>query len=309
MNNLEIKYSQFALCREMLETVEVIQKFNQDFVQKFLPVLHKSKKLLITGEGSSRIFPAKHLLYQINSLGIDLFAFTEGCLQAGEYDLKDTAVFGVSNSGKTKELVHLLNKLKTNHHNAFYGITATTESPLEKLALDTHILQCGKENAVAATKSVIEQALVLEALLYAYLGQSLSDLNLLSNYLHQVLTQPVDNKIIEAFAKAPFIYYAGRNDGVAEELTLKTNEITRKKSAFLEGTYALHGIEEIMRENELLVIINPFESEEEKFEQVILKGVGMNVVAISSRPTRFPTIRIPDNRKFSNYLELELDGI
>jgi len=34
------------------------------------------------------------------------------------------------------------------------------------------------------------------------------------------------------------------NNGVAEELALKTNEITRKKSAFLEGTFAVHGIEE-----------------------------------------------------------------
>jgi glucosamine--fructose-6-phosphate aminotransferase (isomerizing) len=29
-------------------------------------------------------------------------------------------------------------------------------------------------------------------------------------------------------ANAGTIYFAGRNDGVAEELTLKTNEITRK---------------------------------------------------------------------------------
>jgi glucosamine--fructose-6-phosphate aminotransferase (isomerizing) len=52
------------------------------------------------------------------------------------------------------------------------------------------------------------------------------------------------------------IYFAGYNDGVAEELTLKTNEITRKKSDFLEGTYAVHGIEEEMDTNDIVFVLN-----------------------------------------------------
>ncbi len=49
------------------------------------------------------------------------------------------------------------------------------------------------------------------------------------------------------------IYFAGRNNGVAEELTLKTNEITHKKSDYLEGTFSVHGIEETMRPEEVVV--------------------------------------------------------
>ena len=53
----------------------------------------------------------------------------------------------------------------------------------------------------------------------------------------------------------PQPYFSGRNNGVAEEITLKTNEITRKKSSYLEGTYAVHGIEEVLGKQDVIRII------------------------------------------------------
>ena len=73
---------------------------------------------------------------------------------------------------------------------------------------------------------------------------------------------------------------------------------------FLEGTYLLHGIEEIMDKNEVVVLVEPFESEEEKIKECLVKGVGMKVISISSRETSFPTIKIPDGGKYHNYVEL-----
>ena len=103
--------------------------------------------------------------------------------------------------------------------------------------------------------------------------------------------------MVEAIAGASVVYWAGRNEGVAEELTLKTNEITRKTADFMEGTYAVHGIEEVMRRDQVVIWIDPYEGSEEKFEEVLVKGVGMKVIAVASRPTRFPTIQIPDARR------------
>ena len=45
---------------------------------------------------------------------------------------------------------------------------------------------------------------------------------------------------------------------MAEELTLKTNEITRKSSDYLEGTYAVHGIEEVMNADEVVIWVEPY---------------------------------------------------
>ena len=100
------------------------------------------------------------------------------------------------------------------------------------------------------------------------------------------------------------IYFAGRNTGVAEELTLKTNEITRKKSDFLEGTYAVHGIEEVMNPDEVVLVVNPFPAECQKFKEVLVDGVGMKVIALSSQETPFPTIRIPQVDGYHAVLEL-----
>ena len=77
------------------------------------------------------------------------------------------------------------------------------------------------------------------------------------------------------------IYFSGRNNGVSEELTLKTNEITRKKSDYLEGTYAVHGIEEIMQPEEVVIVIDPFPAEMEKFKTTLVDGVGMEVIAVA----------------------------
>jgi len=100
------------------------------------------------------------------------------------------------------------------------------------------------------------------------------------------------------------VYFAGRNNGVAEELTLKTNEITRKKSDFLEGTYAVHGIEEVMDANEVMIVVEPFAAEAEKFHQTLVERVGLTIVAISAEETMFPTIRIPHVPGYETILQL-----
>ena len=52
---------------------------------------------------------------------------------------------------------------------------------------------------------------------------------------------------------------------------------------FLEGTYAAHGIEEVMNPDEVLIWVDPFEEEEEKFHEILVRGVGMTAIAIAPR--------------------------
>jgi glucosamine--fructose-6-phosphate aminotransferase (isomerizing) len=111
--------------------------------------------------------------------------------------------------------------------------------------------------------------------------------------VREALTVPIDPALVEKVARAGAIYFAGRNDGVAEELTLKTNEITRKKSDFLEGTYAVHGIEEVMNGDDVVIWVDPYPDAEAKFTDVLANGVGLTVIAIADRETSFPTIRMP----------------
>ncbi|HDQ14124.1 MAG TPA: sugar isomerase [Sediminispirochaeta sp.] len=288
------KYAPYALVKEMYETVDVVANFDPQAGQEAAGKIREAGKLLLTGEGSSRIFPAKNAIRSARRAGLDIRIETEGSRQAAEYDLHDHAVFCASNSGKTKEVVLLARKLKEAGHNRLFALTAAHGSLLEEICDHSYVLGCGPEEAVAATKSVVEQGLFYQAIL-RHLDPALEaiDSRSLAHKIEAALNTPIEPSIVEAAAAAPTIYFAGYNDGVAEELTLKTNEITRKKSDFLEGTYAVHGIEEVMNPADILFLIDPIDDEIEKFQEVLVQGVGLKVVAIADRQTPFPTIIVP----------------
>uniref|UniRef100_A0A7C2P3H8 Glutamine--fructose-6-phosphate aminotransferase [isomerizing] n=1 Tax=Schlesneria paludicola TaxID=360056 RepID=A0A7C2P3H8_9PLAN len=299
-------YSQFGLVRDMLEAADVICTFEPGVVQPLVQPIREAGRLFFTGEGSSRLFPAKAAIAQARRQGWPLVLHTDAGRQAQEYALSDWVVLGMSNSGRTAEVIRLFTALKQAGHQRRYSLTALPQSTLESLSNRGFVLTCGKEGAVAATKSVIEQALFCRALVEAVAGQETLKPRLasLSEMVRQALTMSLDSALIDKLAAAGTIYIAGRNDGVGEELTLKTNEITRKRSDFLEGTYAAHGIEEIMQADDVLLWIEPYAESEQKFHDVLVQGVGMTVVAIASRPTMFPTIPIPDAGDLGGFVQL-----
>ncbi len=304
MNLKEEKYNKYALVREMMETPDIIKSFNPESSDRFAGAVKKSKGLFLTGEGSSRIFPAKRAISTNLKKKSAIPIVTEGCTQAEEYNLRDLVVFAASNSGQTKEVIRLTSLLKSQKHPAVFGMTANQKTKLEEIAAGTHILSCGKENAVAATKSVIEQGLFYDSLLRKVQGEKMEGLKDLASKTEEALTLKVDPAITSIVRNASIIYFAGRNNGVAEELALKTNEITRKKSAYLEGTFAVHGIEEVMDKSEVLIWVEPFQAELEKFNECLVKGVGMNIIAVSTKKTIFPTIIIPDGGQYAEYVQL-----
>lgn len=306
MNPQDPKYAQFALVREMLETPRIVGAFDFQAAADTAKVIRETGKLFLTGEGSSRIFPAKNVMCEALRLGVPLAIATEGARQAHEYDLSQFAVFGASNSGKTKELISLFTQLGKRGHGKLFGLTANSPCMLEDVTARCYTLNCGKEDAVAATKSVVEQGLFYRSLLGAWDKNGVMTVNQKSacQKAQEVLEADLDPALVGKLAKAPCLYFAGRNDGVAEELTLKTNEITHKKSDYLEGTYAVHGIEEIMRGDEVVVVIDPFPAEIEKFKTTLVDGVGMTVIAVSDQETSLPTIRIPRVEGYQTVLQL-----
>ncbi len=299
------KYGQFELVKEMMQTPEIVRQFKLGDVDNVKRAIESTGKLFLTGEGSSRIFPAKNAICTELSHGGFLNIATEGGRQAAEYDLSNFVVFAASNSGSTKEAISLLNQLTEAGNTKIFGLTAREETTLARFAAQTFVLKCGWEQAVAATKSVAEQALFYQELLAQLRGATLGDkLGALADAIEAALTGEIDSAITQSIADAGTIYFAGKNDGVAEELTLKTNEITRKKSDFLEGTYAVHGIEEVMDSSDVVIVIDPFEEELEKFKETLVDGVGLNVVVVSTEPTIFPTIVVTRVEELQNFVFL-----
>ncbi len=292
MNLTDPKYQSYALVKEMLETPAILRNFDWSQTANMTKAVQEAGRFFMTGEGSSRIFPAKNMIYTAMKMGSKISMATDGSIQAREYDLNDWAVCGVSNSGMTKEIILLLNNLADQNHQRRFAVTANAGTKIVDASNDAYILSCGKEDAVAATKSVVESGLM-----YLSVLKNIYDVDFQADAAataaEEALALEIDPEIVAKVANSPVIYFAGRNNGVAEELRLKTNEITRKKSDYLEGTYLLHGIEEVMNAGETIVVIEPYESEMAKMQELLVDRIGVNIIAIASKPTIFPTVVIP----------------
>ena len=87
MKLTEQRYNKYALVREMMETPEIIKSFKPEAAARFAEAVRKHKGLFLTGEGSSRIFPAKRAIYASHKKGLTLPVVTEGCIPQPEYIL------------------------------------------------------------------------------------------------------------------------------------------------------------------------------------------------------------------------------
>ncbi len=304
MNLKESKYSEFYLVREMMDTVATVAAFDPACSEFVAESVKKTGKIFFTGEGSSRLIPAKNARYRALKWGQDVNVQLDGARQAAAYDLSKYTVLVDSNSGRTREALMLAKQLAEQGHKEIYSLSANPDTPIEQTCVKGHVLGCGWEEAVAATKSVVEQGLFCESIFWHLQGKDMkASLAGLPEKLEEALTMQIDPEIISWVKSAQTIYFSGLNDGVAEELTLKTNEITRRKSDFLEGTYAVHGIEEVMQEGDVVFVVNPIESETEKFISV-LKGAGVHTVAISTKQTAFDKTIVVPEACLQNYVYL-----
>ncbi len=287
------RYDRHHLIKEMYEVVDYIKNFEPVNVNDFIGSVPDNTPLMLTGEGSSRIFPAKNAVHRRLLSDRGPLIFTEGSTDLDGKNLDNFVVIGASNSGKTKELVHLFRKLQNSGHKQLYGLTCNYNSTLENCSKKTVVIDVGPEKAVAATKSVIGQALFYDSLMSKWYDNKILDKNLLADNFLETLNSSVDSSVIEMICKAETVYYTGNNNGAAEELTLKTNEIIRKKSSFLPGTYLLHGVEEVISGNDIIIMVDAYPDEYEKIKEVYSKNIGTPVIAIATEPSPFNSIIIP----------------
>lgn len=299
------EYSRFHLVNEMYEAVEYIKNIQSGSIHEFLDLPAADFPLMLTGEGSSRIFPAKNSVHRRLSLDRGPYIFTESSTDLANKNLRDFIVIGASNSGRTKELVNLFRELKHSGHDNLYGLTCNHNSLLAKYSKKTTVFNAGTEKAVAATKTVIAQALFYDIMLLECYNNKKTDTWELADLLELTLNTGIDNKMTDILSKANTIYYAGNNNGVAEELTLKTNEIIRKRSAFLPGTYLLHGVEEVVTSDDVIILVDTYPDEFEKIRSIYTSNAGADVIAFSFEDTPFHTLKIPETTPFSEpYIKL-----
>ena len=81
MNLTDANYSKYSLVREMMDTVDVVKNFDPNQTKDVAEKIAAAGKLMLTGEGSSRILPAKNIIRKALTWGLDINIFTESALQ------------------------------------------------------------------------------------------------------------------------------------------------------------------------------------------------------------------------------------
>ncbi len=302
MTTFKSHVTHFHLIEEMCQTPDIIRAFDTKPAKLLYKKIWNAGLIMITGEGSSRIFPAKNMVFNRLRKGKGPVIVTQNANDLAGLDLSDMVVIGASNSGRTKELIELFISQKRMNHGHLYGLTCNMNTILENHSHHTVILNTGVENAVAATKSVVAQALFYDMLLGGW-GLSMPEVNALAVDFENALETPVDPVITGILSEANHIYFAGMNDGVAEELALKTNEIVRKKSAFFPGSYLLHGVEEVVGKDDVVVMVDDLSEHNKKIHELYVEGIGAKVISLSAKPSLFPSVKLtyshPDHAAYA----------
>lgn len=293
--------------QEMLDAKGVFLNFDFNITQNLAKRIGPSR-IIFTGMGSSLIFPgkqAKNRAFKLNiSNKVDAY-FASDLFQYD--DFSNTFVFLCSNSGKTKEVILLLDYVK-NHDGKCVAITAVLDSLLAQKADEKIILSCGFEKGVAATKSVVEQGLIYDSLIFHLArneGKSVDfqklkdDLNQTAQFIEENINLKVEENLLKILIESPNYFFVGLDNGMAEEITLKAYEITRKMALFYPDTHLVHGVEEAI-EGGCAIIFDPvqFENYLSDFQKFSDK-TDCQLIYIGDKENGSIKIRL--NASFKNY--------
>ena len=294
--------------QEMLETEKVCLDFDFGITEQ---LSHKigTDRIIFTGMGSSLIFPgkqAKNRAMKLNPsnriesyFASDLFQYT---------DFKDTYVFLCSNSGKTKEVILLLDHVKSLGAKCV-AVTAVEDSILADRSDEKIILSCGFEQGVAATKSVVEQGLIYDSLIHHLSNNQGAKVNFSS--LKEELTKTalairnnvnvtLDKDTLATLVESNNYFMVGLDNGVAEEITLKSYEIARKMALFYPDTHIVHGVEEAIEGN-CAVIFRPSAFKEYLSDfQTFSDKTNCQLIGIDNQGSLIG-VGVDINETFSNY--------
>lgn len=299
--------------KEMLEAEKIFLQFDPSRFSELARHAASGTPIHIIAEGSSRHFPAGNMisLAKQNSLSSALNISAYGGWDALDQDHTNAIVILISNSGKTKEILDIEQNLRTQNHSQIFSITSDRNSPLAlRCAQNSYVLNCGPETAIAATKSVMEQALILQSLIPG-ISDSMNSkmLSETASLVKEVLTKEIDDHIIKNLAEAEILYFVSKDNGLSAELSLKFSE-TCKRSISYVGTDIIHGPQQSIQPGNGIIIIDPAPHHIDKLQSVLEKNVGAFVLALGKTTHNVPTIQLPEldscHPIMQNYIYLAL---
>jgi glutamine---fructose-6-phosphate transaminase (isomerizing) len=256
MSDIEMSITE----QEMRQGIEQIIEFNPSIIYDLVSHI-KDRSIFIVGMGSSILMPGGYAKHLASSLPRRI-EVEPACSLTTNNLPKDAFVFLNSNSGATIEVTNIAFGLQEKEI-PYFCLSAVEDSPLiRQLSNGNHyILNCGFEQGIAATKSVVEQTLFFNALIYALAGHDYPlgkanphESGIITRIMGSNLNRKLDELIVSKLSESETIYWIDHKMGVGEELALKTAEITGIKGHYYPGTQILHGPAEAISEKDAVII-------------------------------------------------------
>lgn len=225
------------------------QRIN-DFVSKIKP------PVLIAAMGSSYFMPSGQVKSIMRNLNVKEQVDFIYASEIYNYDPKNyNSLVLISNSGKTREIITASEKFPKEK---VFAITTDKHSPLAQSAGTTYILQAGKEKAVAATQSIIEQSMICASIVLKLAGKDIpskQELQEVIDVMARNNAKEIPTKLLVLISGARTVYFAGGDSGIGYEISLKFMELAKKKSKFIPGTQILHGPEEVIEKGDVVFLL------------------------------------------------------
>ncbi len=207
-----------------------------------------------------------------------------------------TAVIAVSQSGSSPDLCHALRTAQTR---GAYGlaVTNTPESPLAQEADDTLNIQAGPEQAVAATKTYINQLVTL-ALLSQALGTDTSaapSLTPLPGAVHAMFElEDQIRDVAQDLHTYPAMLVVGRgfHHATACETALKLQELTYTYALPFTSADLLHGPIALLDDRAVLICLDVGSQPNPHFTAIEARAAqaGTRLVVLSDHPERWQQV-------------------
>ncbi len=264
-----------VIYKEMLEGVLVIKNFKPLEIWYALDdEIASGKRFIFGGEGSSIAIPGEIAMGLAEKYGIEPSkVISDNCPKIQNLRGGDVVIIS-SNSGETGTALDLARRAQEAGAKTV-AVTRNEDSSLVELCDKKIILTCGHEEAVGATKSVVEQILVTEAIVTYIDREEHGDIKALSGPFQENILREIPLSAIRDLAKADRLVIVGEN-GIPEELQLKAGETLGVKTSVVKLTDIMHGIEEAMDKRDCVLVFNPTPETIIKIEEKIVNRESSN---------------------------------
>ncbi len=275
----------------------------QNIIQRLAQTLKERQisQVVITARGSSDNAAryAKYLFGAMNGFLVTLAAPSLYSIYQQPPQLKNTFVLGISQSGKSPDLVSVLAEARRQNV-LTAAITNFPHSPLAEQADFVINLNAGVERSVAATKTYTSELMAI-ALLSAFLSTDPSLLKIVQTVpvwvetalnLNQKIHQLVERY---RYMKQCVVIGRGYNYATAFELALKLKELTYTIVEPYSSADFLHGPLAIIEPGFPVLMIAPSGMVLPEMQQLmqVLKERGAELITISNDKTTLKAAQTP----------------